>query len=1079
MWQRLAALGVALVCLLVTVVVWLYADETGRRITDLEFERGARRVERAVLERMRALETMLRAAQGFAATTSVDAGGWRRFSDTLRIGDVRSGVEGLAYLELGDDGTTARILLVEPMARLAPAVGYDTMSDPPQAEALRRAIDAGEPILSGRFRSVVRERTGDRGADMVFVAPLYTTDSVPPTVTERREAARGFVSVGLWTRDLFGALLQGMPDDMVVVIRDEAAENPDGVVLYRSGAVPAATPEGFERVSIMAIGGRVLTLQVWQQPTAAMERLAVQSRTILGGGVLFTLVMGLATWLLVTRRQRAEELARRMTVALQDSEQRYRSLFERNKAVELLIDPSDGAIVDANLAAARFYGWSVDQLKQMRISDINTLSPEEVAEEMARADTERRDHFIFRHRLASGLVRDVEVHSGPVMVGERRLLYSIIHDITRRCEAERKLRDSEIRFRALFEQNPAATLVMATNGRVLRANAAWQAMWGGTVESLHRRGFNLLEDPQLVQAGIIDLVRRALAGEAVEAPPALLDPQGIGFTGQPRWVRGFLYPIRDAAGEVMEVIVVNEDVTERRRAEEELNYRHRLLATQLQTTPDGVAVIDTDWRMESWNQRFVEMWGLPPALVEAGDARAALQHMRAQVATPQVFERRVAQLTAAGTETGWDEVALRDGRVFEVYSRGVPPDVGQAGRRVWFYRDITERKNLEARLRRALEEQDAIFNSAGEGIAFLRGDRFMRTNKRFAALFGYGSEELERLSPAALFADPADYHDFMAAADAAMRETGSYAGEHRMRRRSGGIFWCRLSGTTLERNAPTGGTIWVLADVTRRRLADRRMARLLADLERSNAELQQFAYVASHDLQEPLRMVSSYLGLIEKRYADRLDHTALEFIGFAVDGAHRMQNLINDLLEYSRVGTRGKPLAPTDAGAALEAALENLQVAVRDSGASVQCGPMPQVLADEGQLVRLLQNLIGNALKYHRPGVAPTVRVTAEQVDGQWRFAVADNGIGIEPQYYDRVFMIFQRLHTRQEYSGTGIGLAICKKIVERHHGRIWVESEPGAGSTFFFTLQPADAALGDDGDADDHEDAAEPVDAA
>ena len=220
-------------------------------------------------------------------------------------------------------------------------------------------------------------------------------------------------------------------------------------------------------------------------------------------------------------------------------------------------------------------------------------------------------------------------------------------------------------------------------------------------------------------------------------------------------------------------------------------------------------------------------------------------------------------------------------------------------------------------------------------------------------------------------------------------------------------------------------------------------------------------------------MVSSYLGLIEKRYGDRLDHTALEFIGFAIDGAHRMQNLINDLLEYSRVGTRGKPLTPTDAGAVLGAALENLQIAVQDSGATVHCGPMPHVLADEGQLLRLFQNLIGNALKYHRPGVAPEVRVTAQQVDGLWRFSVSDNGIGIEPQYYDRVFMIFQRLHTRQEYSGTGIGLAICKKIVERHRGRIWVESEPGVGSTFLFTLQPSDATLGDDGDADEHQDEA------
>lgn len=224
------------------------------------------------------------------------------------------------------------------------------------------------------------------------------------------------------------------------------------------------------------------------------------------------------------------------------------------------------------------------------------------------------------------------------------------------------------------------------------------------------------------------------------------------------------------------------------------------------------------------------------------------------------------------------------------------------------------------------------------------------------------------------------------------------------------------------------------------------------DLQRSNAELEQFAYVASHDLQEPLRMVSSYVQLLEKRYKGRLDDRADKYIHYAVDGAKRMSALIRDVLDLSRVGTRGKPLVPVDAGAALGNALRNLERAVEDAGAEVEPGPLPTVRADAGQLELLFQNLVGNALKF-RGADPPRVRVIAERGEGEWIFTVADNGIGIAPEYHDRIFRIFQRLHSAQKYPGTGIGLAICRKIVERHRGRIWVEAGHDCGSSFRFTL--------------------------
>jgi light-regulated signal transduction histidine kinase (bacteriophytochrome)/HAMP domain-containing protein len=224
------------------------------------------------------------------------------------------------------------------------------------------------------------------------------------------------------------------------------------------------------------------------------------------------------------------------------------------------------------------------------------------------------------------------------------------------------------------------------------------------------------------------------------------------------------------------------------------------------------------------------------------------------------------------------------------------------------------------------------------------------------------------------------------------------------------------------------------------------------ELTRSNIELDQFASVVSHDLQEPLRMITAYVHVLQTQYGGKLDKDADEFIGFAVDGAKRMQGLINDLLTYSRVGTRGKEFTATDCNEVLALTLLNLKRAIDESGARITHDELPTVLGDEFQLGQLLQNLIGNAIKYQ--GGRPTeIRVECERVGDMWRFAVKDNGIGIDPVYAQRIFVIFQRLHTRQEYPGTGIGLAICKKIVERHRGQIWVESEPGKGSTFYFTL--------------------------
>jgi PAS domain S-box-containing protein len=363
-------------------------------------------------------------------------------------------------------------------------------------------------------------------------------------------------------------------------------------------------------------------------------------------------------------------------------------------------------------------------------------------------------------------------------------------------------------------------------------------------------------------------------------------------------------------------------------------------------------------------------------------------------------------------------------------------------------KEITARKKAEEQFRMLVESApDAmvIFNQDGDIIL---------TNTQTERLFGHSREELlgqplEILLPERFRSDHRRHLPaYFAAPQARFMGTGL---DLYGLRKDGSEFSIEVSLSLLETQEG------VLVSSAIRDITERtRIAEALVDqaqkLSRTNAELEQFAYVASHDLQEPLRMVTSYMQLLARRYTDQLDTDAQEFIAYAVDGATRMKTLIQALLAYSRVGTRGAPLAPIDCTAVLAQALANLKLALEDSGAVVTHDPLPTVLADAAQLEQVFQNLLGNALKFlgEQP---PTVHVGAERHGQEWVFSVRDNGIGIEPEYAERIFVIFQRLHNMEASPGTGIGLAICKKVIERHGGRLWVESKPGEGSTFFFTI--------------------------
>ncbi|MGE5352639.1 MAG: sensor histidine kinase [Acidobacteriota bacterium] len=366
--------------------------------------------------------------------------------------------------------------------------------------------------------------------------------------------------------------------------------------------------------------------------------------------------------------------------------------------------------------------------------------------------------------------------------------------------------------------------------------------------------------------------------------------------------------------------------------------------------------------------------------------------------------------------------------------------------------DITERKNAETELAESELLFRKVWESSFDGMRLINKKGIMvKVNDAFCSMVGMKKEELEGESFTKIYKSS---HEELLQKAVHRIQTRTVVPRYveKFDLWNGKGIWFEVSNNLLKVPHSSPMLLSIFRDISQRKLVEDRLNRTIKKLEESNRELEQFAYIASHDLQEPLRMVSNYTQLLAKRYQNKLDETGREFINFAVNGAMRMQSLIKDLLAYSRVTTKARPFEPTDCNEILKVVLLDLKFAIEESRATITSGPLPEIMADPTQFRQLLQNLLSNSLKF-RTERPPEISISAEARDNEWLFKITDNGIGIDPQYFERIFMLFQRLHDSGTYPGTGIGLAICKKIVERHGGRMYVESEPGRGTSFYFTI--------------------------
>ena len=533
--------------------------------------------------------------------------------------------------------------------------------------------------------------------------------------------------------------------------------------------------------------------------------------------------------------------------------------------------------------------------------------------------------------------------------------------------------------------------------------------------------------------------------EALNGKPYNIDHRIILASGEERVVHEQGEVIYDEKNIPIRMRGTIQDITERKKAEEKI----KNLASIVESSNDAIITKSLDGIIFSWNKEAEKVYGYSGeeilgkniSILEPDNLKGEIKQFSEKIKQGKKIQHyETSRLKKDGTIIN---VSVTLSPVFDAYGKLVAISS--------IARDITESVKAKEALRLSNIYNRSLIEASLDPLVTIGHDgKITDVNTSAELVTGYSRDEL-------IGTDFTDYFTEPEKAKKGYKEVfkegfvSDYALE--IQHRNGSITPVLFNASVYKDES--GDVIGVFAaarDITERKKAEEILRLKLEELARSNAELEQFAYVSSHDLQEPLRMITSYLQLLQRRYQGKLDERADKYIYYAVDGASRMQNLINDLLEFSRVTTRASEPEPTDCEFVLNQVLSNLELFIKQNKAIISHDPLPEVIADNTQLAQVFQNLIINGIKFHSEG-APEIHISSEKKAEECQFSVRDNGIGIDPQYSEKIFEVFKRLHKKEEYPGTGIGLAVCKKIVERHGGRIWVESKLGKGSNFYFTL--------------------------
>jgi PAS domain S-box-containing protein len=618
-------------------------------------------------------------------------------------------------------------------------------------------------------------------------------------------------------------------------------------------------------------------------------------------------------------------------------------------------------------------------------------------------------------------------------------------------EREELIRAQLQEIETIYATAPVGLAVLDTDLRYLRVNKMLADINGISATDHLRRTVRDVVPSLADQAEAIVL-------RILETREPVLNLEFSGETSaQPgvlrHWVEQW-YPLHAPDGKIRAINVVVEEVTKQKRIEGELRKSEKRFRSLVNNLTEGVWVVDEHADTLFVNPQMAEMLGYavnemkgrnlgmfldPESRMKLSEDNFRRLKMPRQL-EDRIFIRKDGRRICALISTS---PFIDENENFQGVIAGVL--------------DITERKRAEEEMRETKEYLENLITYANAPIiVWDKNLQITRFNQAFERLTGRSESEMIGQHLRTLF--PA------ATADYSLMSIQDTLGGERWEIVEIPIIGADGTTRTVLWNSasifnPDGSLRAVIAqgyDITERKQAEEALERYADDLRTSNKDLEQFAYIASHDLQEPLRTVVSYSQLLKRRYGNKLGEDADEFIGFIVDAGTRMQAQILDLLEYSRVSTRGQEMARVESEMILEEAVKNLQARIRRSGAVINHDPLPTVLADATQLQQLLQNLLSNAIKFSKKDTVPEIHISAKSLGDRWQFSVRDNGIGIDSQFQERIFVIFQRLHTLKEYPGTGIGLAICKRIIDRHGGEIWVEAEPGVGSTFHFTLPVA-----------------------